>query len=61
MNEVDGAGNGHGHDAKVSIRDRWEAVRYGQVGRFLGYAGAFAAIFVLIILLIWIIENSWKR
>lgn len=39
-----------------SLRDRWEIVRYGPVGRFLAYGLAFTATFVLISLFLWFLE-----
>ncbi|HMG85268.1 MAG TPA: hypothetical protein VK574_05970 [Terracidiphilus sp.] len=41
----------------VSLRDRWESVRYGPVGRVLGYSLAFTVIFVLIFLFLWALEH----
>jgi|GEM_PF-3340074 len=64
---IDGAGSSESFDAKgndaggnakqLTMRDRWETVRYGRVGRILGYIGAFAAIFVVITLLLWLLES----
>lgn len=46
------------HGAKTTIRDRWEAVRYGPVGRYLGFGLGFLAVFVLITSLLWWLEND---
>jgi hypothetical protein len=42
---------------KVTIRERWEEIRYGAVGRFLGYVGAFAAVLVVVTGILWAIER----
>ena len=40
-----------------SLRDRWESVRYGPVGRVLRYCLTFALVFALIFLFLWALEH----
>jgi len=42
---------------QVTIRERWEEIRYGSVGRFLGYVVAFTGLFVVVTLVLWAIER----
>ena len=60
MKEVDGAWDGHDSDAGAMAPNRWKEMLSGPVGGFLSYGGIFAAVFVLITLLLWIIENYRK-
>ena len=60
MKEVDEAWNGHDSDAEAMMPNRGKEMLYGPVGRFLGYVGMSAAIFVLITSLLWIMENFRK-
>jgi hypothetical protein len=57
MTGGNGERNGVHRNAKVTIRDRWEAVRYGPVGRYLGFGLAFLAVFVFISLVLWSLEK----
>jgi len=41
----------------VSLRERWESVRYGRAGRILGLIFAFAVTFLLILLLLKFLEG----
>jgi hypothetical protein len=42
----------------VSLRDRWEKVRYGPVGRVLGYILAFTLVFVSIFVFLFFLERG---
>ena len=46
---------------RLTIADRWDALRYGPVGRVLGYCGTFIAVFALIFLVLWCIETNALR
>ena len=43
---------------RPSLRDRWEALRYGRTGRILGFILAFAAIFLLVFLALVLLQNA---
>jgi hypothetical protein len=42
----------------VSLRDRWEEVRYGPLGRVLGYILVFTLVFVSIFLFLFFLERG---
>jgi hypothetical protein len=49
--------SGANSNRKVSIRKRWEEVRYGRVGRVFGYLGTFTAVLVVVTLILWALER----
>ena len=51
--EMDGANS----IRKVTIRERWEEIRYGRVGRFLGYVIAFTSVLIVVTMVLWAIER----
>ena len=42
----------------VSLRERWEEVRYGPVGRVLGFILVFALVFVSIFVFLFFLERG---
>lgn len=42
----------------ASLKDRWEAVRFGPHGPILGYTLAFTGVFLLISLFLWALESN---
>jgi hypothetical protein len=56
--EPDHAGqNSDTRNKLTRMRDYWESVRYGPVGRVLGYLAAFMVIFLVITVLLWLLER----
>jgi len=49
--------NGANSDRKLTIRKRWEKIRYGPVGRILGYVGAFIWVLAVVTWILWAIER----
>jgi hypothetical protein len=45
---------------KVTFQERWEELRYGPVGRCLGYVGAFILTFAIVTLILWLIERFYR-
>ncbi len=42
----------------VSLRDRWEELRYGPMGRVLGYVLVFTLVFISIFLFLLFLEGG---
>jgi hypothetical protein len=48
----------HSPTRPVSLRDRWEEVRYGPMGRVLAYILVFALVFVSIFVFLFFLERG---
>jgi hypothetical protein len=42
----------------ISLRDRWEELRYGPMGRVLGYVLVFTLVFIAIFLFLLFLERG---